>query len=276
MQYGIEIVPFGEFGEPQVVVQLAQAAEAAGWEAVWVWDHLAFPYGVGDPWVLLTAVATTTTQIKLLPGVAALPRYKPHLLARLLTSLDRLSTDDFILGAGMGALHEFTSVGEAGDYKTRAAMLDEGLDLLTRIWSGQPVTHHGAHYTVNDLTFLPQPIQQPRIPIWIGGDSAAALRRAAQWDGWIMGTVDENCVTTTTPAQIGECVAAIRQQRTSDAPFAIAVNGVSQPNETAHVRAYEAAGATWWFEAVLGCLSVDEMLAGVCRRSTLSLCAAAY
>lgn len=273
MQYGIEIVPFGEFGEPQVVVQLAQAAEAAGWEAVWVWDHLAFPYGVGDPWVLLTAVAATTTQIKLLPGVAALPRYKPHLLARLLTSLDRLSNGRFILGAGMGALHhEFASVGEAGDYKTRAAMLDEGLDLLTRIWSGQPVTHHGAHYTVNDLTFLPQPIQQPRIPIWIGGDSAAALRRAAQWDGWIMGTVDENCVTTTTPAQIGESVAAIRQQRTSDAPFAIAVDGVSQPNETAHVRAYEAAGATWWFEAVFGLRgSVDEMLARIAAGPPVSL-----
>lgn len=265
MQYGIEIIPFGEFGEPQIFMQLAQAAEACGWEALWVWDHLAFPYGVGDPWVLLSAAAAVTARLKLLPGVAPLPRYKPHVLARLLITLDRLSNGRLILGVGSGGLAgEYTAYGEPGDTKTRAAMLDESLDILTRLWLGEPVTHHGTHYTVDHVAFTPRPIQQPRIPIWVGGDSPAALRRAAHWDGWIIGTIDENQQITMTPAQVSQRVAAIQQQRHAAVPFAVAVDGVSQPGNTAHVRAYEAAGATWWFEAIFGLRgSLDDMLARI-------------
>ncbi len=266
MHFGIEIVPFGEFAEAQNIVRLAQAAEAAGWEALWVWDHLAMPYGVADPWVTLTAVAANTSTLKILPGVAALPRYKPHLLARLLASLDRLSNGRFILGAGLGAIHgEFANVGENSTYQTRAAMLDEMLDLLAAFATGEPVTHHGPHYNIDNLAILPPPLQQPRYPVWIGGDSPAAYRRAARWDGWIIGTINENSKITLPPEALAQRVAAIQRLRLANLPpLAFAVDGISQPGETALAKEYAAAGATWWFEVLFGLRgSIDELLARV-------------
>ncbi len=266
MQYGIEIAPFGEFANPQNIVRFAQEAEAAGWEALWIWDHLAMPYGVADPWVTLAAVAAATSTLKILPGVAALPRYKPHLLARLLASLDRLSNGRFILGAGLGALHrEFASVGERSTYHTRAAMLDEMLDLLAKLASGEPVTYQGAHYTLDNLAILPPPVQQPCYPVWIGGDSPAAFRRAARWDGWIMGTVNEKSEITMPPEAIAQRITTIQQQRSADLPpLIVAIDGITQAGETALVREYAAVGAHWWFEILFGLrASMDELLARV-------------
>ena len=141
MQFGIEIVPFGIFANPRVVMQFAREAEDAGWEGLIVWDHVTFPHGNGDPWVLLSAAAAVTEKLKLITGVTPIPRYRPHLLARMLTSLDILSRGRLILGAGLGAQdEEFTCFGEPGDKKVRAAMLDEGLEVLTQLWSGESVT----------------------------------------------------------------------------------------------------------------------------------------
>ena len=186
MQYGIEVVPFGDFSDPRPVVQLAQAAEAAGWEAIWLWDHVVFPYGAGDPWVTLAAVATATQRLKLCTGVAPLPRYRPHLLARTLTALDLLSGGRVIFGTGLGIAPDFAPFGEPADDKTRAAMLDEGLELLTGLWSGEEITHQGRFYTAAAARLLPTPIQQPRIPIWIGGDSPppCAVRPAGTAGSW--------------------------------------------------------------------------------------------
>jgi alkanesulfonate monooxygenase SsuD/methylene tetrahydromethanopterin reductase-like flavin-dependent oxidoreductase (luciferase family) len=98
MRFGIEIVPFGDFADPRQVLQMAEAAEVAGWEGVWLWDHIMFPYGAGDPWVMLAAIAAKTRDLKLIPGVAVLPRYSPPTLARLLTGLDLLSEGRVVLG----------------------------------------------------------------------------------------------------------------------------------------------------------------------------------
>lgn len=262
MQYGLEIVPVGPFSDPRKVVKLAQAAEAAGWEGIYIWDHVLFgPYGVGDPWVALSAVAATTSRLKLCTGVAPLPRYRPHLLARTLAALDLLSQGRAIFGTGLGVAGDFTPFGEPGDDKTRAAMTDEGLALVVKLWSGEAITHAGGHYTATNAQLLPAPVQRPRIPIWIGGDSNAALRRAARWDGWIMGTIDEQCRITKTPDQIASQVAYIRQQRTVDSPFAVAIDGVSAAGDDALPRAYAQAGATWWFEAIfLSRASEDELV----------------
>ena len=262
MHYGIEVVTFGEFGDPRVVVRLARAAEAAGWEGLWVWDHIVFPYGVGDPWVILCAVAASTRRLKLCPGIAPLPRYRPHVLARLLTSLDILSEGRIIFGAGLGGVaEEFTAYGESGDAKARAGMLDEGLEVLTRLWSGEPVTHHGKYYSLENVVHSPVPAQRPRLPVWIGGESRAARRRAARWDGWIVNAVNENCETVRTPELLAEQVAYLRQHRANAAPFDVALDGLSQPGDGARAREYEAAGATWWFETLFGLRgSVEEML----------------
>ena len=260
MHYGIEVVPFGEYANPRRVMELAQAAEAAGWEAIWLWDHLLFPYGTGDPWVTLAAVAAVTEKLKLVTGVAALPRYKPHVLARTLVGLDLLSAGRVILGAGAGVDFDFTPFGEAADAKTRGAMLDEGLAMLVGLLSSEPFTQHGRYYHAENAQLVPGPVQQPRIPVWIGGDSPAAYRRAAQWDGWIIGTVDEAQNITLPPAQLAERVQTIRSRRTNDSPFDVAVDGCTQPNGAGLVAEYADAGATWWFEAIFGTRGSHEDL----------------
>ncbi len=248
MHYGIEVVPFGDFSDPRAIVHLAKMAEEAGWEGLWIWDHIVMPFGVGDPWVTLAAAAAGTQKLKLCVGVSPLPRYRPHLLARTLSGLDLLSQGRLIFATGLGIESDFAPFGEPPDNKTRAAMLDEGLDLLTGYLSGEAVTHQGKYYSAQQVRLAPTPYQKPCIPIWIGGDSPAALRRAARRDGWIMGTVDENGKISQPPDQIARQAAYIRQHRITEAPFDIAIDGASEAGETALAREYEEAGATWWFE----------------------------
>jgi alkanesulfonate monooxygenase SsuD/methylene tetrahydromethanopterin reductase-like flavin-dependent oxidoreductase (luciferase family) len=250
MHYGIEVVPFGDFADPRQIVQIAKEAEATGWEGLWIWDHVVMPWGTGDPWITLAAVAASTKQLKLCLGVAPVPRYRPHLLARTLTGLDLLSDGRVIFGTGSGIPSDFIPFDEPAEAKVRAEMLDEGLDLMTRYLSGQPVTYHGKFYHAEAVQIIPSPIQKPRLPIWIGGGSKAALRRAARWDGWIMGTVDENSHITYPPEKIAVDSAFIRAHRTVPGPFDIAVDGVSQPGVHSVAKEYAEAGATWWFEAI--------------------------
>lgn len=250
MHFGIEVVPFGPYSDPRAVAELAQAAEAAGWEAITLWDHVLFPYGTGDPWVTLAAVAATTSRIKLCTGVSPLPRYGPHVLARTLIALDLLSQGRVVLGAGAGVDFDFTPVDPASTPKARAAILDESLEILAHLLAGEAITHQGEHFRFDHVQLVPGPVQRPRIPVWIGGDSQPAYRRAAQWDGWIIGTIDEQQTITLTPAQVGERVEAIHRHRTNDAPFAVAVAGATAPGNAALPRAYADVGATWWFESL--------------------------
>jgi alkanesulfonate monooxygenase SsuD/methylene tetrahydromethanopterin reductase-like flavin-dependent oxidoreductase (luciferase family) len=250
MHYGIEVVPFGDFSNPRAIVRLAQAAEAAGWEGLWIWDHVLMPYGTGDPWITLAAVAASTARIKLLTGVSPLPRYRPHLLARMLTGLDLLSQGRIIFGTGLGIAPDFAPFGEPADDKTRAEMLDEGLQVLAGLWSGEEFSHRGEHYTTEAVRLVPTPVQRPRVPVWIGGGSRAALRRAARWDGWIMGTVDEQGKVTNPPENVARDVHRILELRRPDGPFDIAIDGITPAGERGLAADYEGAGATWWFEAI--------------------------
>jgi alkanesulfonate monooxygenase SsuD/methylene tetrahydromethanopterin reductase-like flavin-dependent oxidoreductase (luciferase family) len=264
MHYAIEIVPFGEFGEPHAVMRLAQAAEAAGWEGLFLWDHLAYVFGWpgADPWVLLSAVAATTSRLKLGVDVTPLPRRRPQVLAHTLVTLDRLSEGRVIFGAGLGGtMEEFNFFGEPDDIRRRAAMLDEGLALLDGLLRGERVDHQGSYYTAKGVTLAPLPIQQPRPPIWIGGESKAALRRAARWDGWIIPGANMEGQMEKTPEWLAEHVAEIRLQRASNDPFEVAINGVSAADETGLPKTYASAGATWWLECLFGMRgSVEEML----------------
>jgi hypothetical protein len=259
MHYGIEVVPFGQFGDPRIVMDYARSAEKAGWEGIWVWDHILFPAGVGDPWVILSAVAASTKKLTLVTGVSPLPRYPVPILARMLTSLDILSDGRVIFGTGLGMDNEFDQVGQPGDPATRAAMLDEGLTLLTRLWSGDPVTHSGDHYTIKKVTSIPSPVQDP-IPIWIGGGSQAALRRAARWDGWIINTINEKCEIIRSPEVLARQIKYIRRYRESDELLDVAIDGLSDPDDKDSdlLYQYEKAGATWWFEGIFGLRGNEE------------------
>src|SRR3712207_4686392 len=177
MRYGIVTANLGDYADPRVAVRLAQVAEGAGWEALFVWDHLGYVWGSPscDPWVVLPAVAASTTHLALGTAITPLARRRPHIVANALASLDLLSGGRVVFGAGLGGVvEEFTAFGDPGDMKERAAMLDEGLMILNRLWSGAPVTHHGPHYAAEGVTLAPLPLQLPRIPIWIGRESAPA------------------------------------------------------------------------------------------------------
>lgn len=267
MHYAIEIVPFGEFGEPHAVMRLAQEAEAAGWEGIFVWDHLAYAFGWpgGDPWVLLSAVAATTSRLKLGVDVTPLPRRRPQVLAHTLVTLDRLSQGRVIFGAGLGGTsEEFSLFGEPDDLQRRAAMLDEGLELLDGLLRGQAVNHQGAYYTAKGVTLTPLPVQQPRPPIWIGGESRAALRRAARWDGWVIPGTNMEGKMEKPPEWLADKVGEIRSQRAVSDPFDVAISGVSAADDQALPQAYAAAGATWWLECLFGLRgSLEDMLARV-------------
>jgi alkanesulfonate monooxygenase SsuD/methylene tetrahydromethanopterin reductase-like flavin-dependent oxidoreductase (luciferase family) len=157
-----------------------------------------------------------------------------------------------IFGAGLGGVREeFTAFGEPGDAKERARMLDEGLTVLDGLWSGEPLTHHGQHYHLENVSLAPLPLQRPRIPIWIGGEGAPALRRAARWDGWLAPATSPEGMAKD-PERIAEMVAEIQHHRRADTPFEVAVDGYSEPGDPTLPRAYEAAGATWWLESIHG------------------------
>ncbi|HEX9107745.1 MAG TPA: TIGR03619 family F420-dependent LLM class oxidoreductase [Longimicrobiales bacterium] len=255
MRYGIDLATLGEYADPRAAVQFAVAAEAAGWDAFFVWDHLAFAWGVpsGDPWVILAAAAQVTTRLSLGTAVTPLPRHRPPTLARTVASLDVLSQGRVIFGAGLGGVpQEFSAFGEDAGLRLRAAQLDEGLDVLAGLWSGAAFTYRGQHYAVEGVTLAPLPVQRPRVPIWIGGHARPALRRAARWDGWLEAADDEQSEMVARPEDVAANLAYIQQHRTAAAPFAVALTGVSPAGDSARVREYEAAGVNWWLESLHG------------------------
>jgi probable F420-dependent oxidoreductase len=253
VRYGIDIANLGRYADPGIVVATARAAEAAGWEALFVWDHLGFVWGApsADPWVVLAAVAQATRRLLLGTAVTPLPRRRPAVLATTVATLDRLSGGRVILGVGTGGVAaEFTAFGEPGGAVDRAAMLDEGLKVVTGLWSGRPVTHAGRFYRVDGVTLAPPPVQRPRVPVWIGGASPAARRRAARWDGWVVGCDDEQGDMVVPPERIAANAAEIAGQRPADDAFDIAVIGASGGAGDPIASAYAKAGATWWLEHI--------------------------
>jgi alkanesulfonate monooxygenase SsuD/methylene tetrahydromethanopterin reductase-like flavin-dependent oxidoreductase (luciferase family) len=261
VRFSINIPNFGDFADAEAVARVASAAEAAGWDALFVWDHVVhrkrLRRSFGDPWMLLTAAALATTRIQLGPLVTPVPRRRPQQLARQVSTLDNLSDGRVIFGAGLGGPieDEYGSFGEPTDPKLLAERLDEGLDLLERYWSGEPVTHHGRHYDVDDVTLLPTPVQRPRVPVWIGGfwPSRPPMRRAARWDGAV--PLFESAKHGHPPPvdEVRDLVAYVRSHRDSDPerPFEVVLGGPS-PTGAADARDLLGplieAGATWWDE----------------------------
>lgn len=249
---GLTVPIFGELAEPAVVADLARRAEEAGWDGFFVWDHVVYrrdPEGphadrrpdlpVADPWVTLAAVATATSRIRLGPLVTPLPRRRTHVLARATTTLDRLSEGRLVLGVGIGGdgYGEFSDFGDTVDARTRGAMLDERLDLLVDLWSGEVVDHDGDHATARDTRFLPRPVQRPHPPVWAAGrfPNVAPMRRAAELDGFFPIDMDG-------PDDLATIVERVRDQRGSVEGWDLVAQG--RPGDDA--RPWIAAGATWW------------------------------
>ncbi|TDX03684.1 LLM class flavin-dependent oxidoreductase [Kribbella sp. VKM Ac-2566] len=262
MRFSINIPNFGDFADAHTVTRVAKAAEDAGWDGLFFWDHVVHskerrrgqPFG--DPWMLMTAAALATSRIKLGPLVTPIARRRPEQLARQVATLDGLSGGRVIFGAGLGGPidDEFGSFGDETDPKVLASRLDEGLDLLAAYWSGERVNHAGEHYRADDVELLPATVQRPRPPVWIAGywPRKAPMRRAARWDGAVPLFESANHGEAPPVDELRDLVAFIDGERKDGiTPYDVIVGGIS-PADPARSRALveplAEAGATWWDE----------------------------
>jgi alkanesulfonate monooxygenase SsuD/methylene tetrahydromethanopterin reductase-like flavin-dependent oxidoreductase (luciferase family) len=243
VKFGLLVSNIGTYGDPKTIVELARAAERAGWDAFLVWDHLGFVWAgsAADPWVTLGAAAASTDRILLGTGVTPVARRRPQVLASEIATLDRLSGGRVIFGAGLGGGHgEFARFGEDENERARAERLDEGLDVIRALLDGDVVEHRGEHYVVEGVQLQPPP--ERRVPIWIGGTSKRARARAARFDGWFADTADKDKILKTPE----EFAALLEGYDLGDVAFM----GYSDAGDRALQESYADAGATWWIEQI--------------------------
>jgi alkanesulfonate monooxygenase SsuD/methylene tetrahydromethanopterin reductase-like flavin-dependent oxidoreductase (luciferase family) len=230
---GVYLAPFDELVDPNTLAELAQSAEANGWDGLFVWDHVRYRApvrAVADPWVALAAMAAATERIRLGPLVTPISRRRVHKLARETVTLDLLSRGRLTLGVGLGSDRndELEPFGEVVDPRERARLLDAGLERLAGYWAGE---------------FEPPPVQSPRIPVWVAArwPSRRPLRRAARWDGLFP-------IELPGPEALAELAAEVRVLRDQaglDGPFDLVVD--LPPHSD--LGPWEAAGASWLLAA---------------------------
>lgn len=253
MRYAVDVPNFGAFGDTRILADLAKLTEDAGWDGFFIWDHIHWrPFAHVDPWVALTAIALNTQRIRIGPMITPIPRRRPHKLARETVSVDHLSNGRLILGVGSGGGEdEYDNLGEAETPQRRGAQLDEGLEVLTALWSGEVVKHTGDHFKVVNTQFLPTPVQQPRIPIWVGGfwPNKKPMRRAARYDGVFPLTHgSQGGVPSVEEVRaVVEYIAAERGNRDFDVARVGRSSG-KPVEDRALVEPFAEVGVTWWLE----------------------------
>ena len=259
MKFGLDLTIFGELADPGLLADLAVEAEDAGWDGFFLWDHVASAYEpeVTDPWIALTAVAVRTRRLIIGPMVTPLARRRMTKLARETVALDHLSGGRLVLGVGLGAHdeQEFRAFGDEADRVARGQILDESLELLDRLWSGQPVSFEGRHLRTTAEPFLPTPLQRPRIPIWVAGlwPAKRPMRRAAAWDGAFPIKSGGGFEYQMTAQEMSDAKAFIEAQRSRDDSFDLVHAGLLSGDgaaDEALVRPYIDAGVTWWLEHI--------------------------
>lgn len=168
------------------VTAMARWAEDRGFDHVACGEHLFFHGRTANAFVVLAAAAGATQRIRLLSALTIVPVYPAALAAKLAATLDQVSNGRFDFGVGVGGEHppEFAAVGV--DVADRAARMDEGLELMAQLFTGDEVTFDGRYTTINSLALNPAPVQRPGPPVWIGGRKPAAFRRAGRFaDHWM-------------------------------------------------------------------------------------------
>ena len=261
---------------PRDIVELACDAEQAGWEGVFVWDCIDMRgEQTHDPWILLAAIATRTERLRFGPLITPLSRRRPWKVARETVTLDHLSNGRLVLPVGLGEISDsgFSNVGEELDRKKRAKMLDESLDIITGLWSEQPFSYDGEYYHVQEMAFVPGPVQSPRIPIWVVGAwrRKKSLERTLRYDGILAAKMnDDGSFTDMAPPDIQALKTYIDEHRTLTTPFDIVYEGETpgdDPTQAASiVRPLAEAGVTWWLEAVWRTPETEGGLEGMRQR----------
>ena len=277
MKHALYAPNFGTFGDVKQLVEFAKAADDAGWDGFFLWDHLRtidLPATdpVIDPWIAMTAIACNTTHLRFGALVTPLSRRRPWKVARESATLDRLSDGRLVLGAGIGGdfYREFSGFGEEVGNKLHAEKLDEALQMLDELWSGEETSFKGEHYQLTDIQFHPTPVQQPRIPIWLAGvwPGTKPFQRAAKWDGIFpiyRGDGEFPAV------EVSSMRAYINGFRTAETPFdVVIVTRSHKPGSTDPVPSDEylhrlsdlaAAGVTWSLQSLDMKSDIAEVMA---------------
>lgn len=253
--------------DPRDLVELGVAAEEAGFDGYFLWDHIVFANRgdgppVQDPWSVLSVVAARTSRITIGTVVTPVPRRRPWQLARQTTTLDLLSNGRVVLGVGIGspAYGDFGIFHEPSGDRERAELLDEGLDVLAGLWSGEPFSYSGKHLNVDTVRFSPAPVQRPRIPVWVAGVLPAPrpIERAARWDGFVpIRWSESDGLVRPSPDDVAAVIGKITAQRPrgegdgAGAGYDMVVWAEVAPEPASLpdlARPYAKAGATWWIE----------------------------
>ena len=225
LRRGLYLAPFDELADPLVLVDLAVAAEARGWDGLFLWDHIVYRPPVralADPWVALSAIAARTRRLRLGPLVTPLSRRRVQKVARETVTLDHLSRGRLTLGVGLGNPSDFAPFGEVVDARERARRLDEALRQLVEFWDGR---------------FEPRPLQRPRIPVWVAAvwPHRRPVRRALRFDGLFP-------IQLPSPEALAELAGEIERDRDAGlAGFDLVVE-ISAGQDTGP---WHQAGATW-------------------------------
>jgi alkanesulfonate monooxygenase SsuD/methylene tetrahydromethanopterin reductase-like flavin-dependent oxidoreductase (luciferase family) len=241
VQRGLFIPQFGELADPRLLARLGERAERAGWDGLFVWDHIQYRAPAAlvlDPWVTLAAIGAATSRLRLGAMVTPLARRRPWVVARQLAALDLLTVGRMVLGVGLGlddSGKELSTFGEELDARTRAQMLDEALDIVHGLLSGQPVHHRGPHYVADGATFLPTPVQSP-LPTWVAArwPNRAPLRRAVRYQGVF-------AIEVAAPADAEALGHEVDLMRRGGGPFDIVV----APEPGWPAQDWAQAGVTW-------------------------------
>jgi probable F420-dependent oxidoreductase len=191
------------FSGPRAFWRWVELLEEGGVDSLWQSDRLVSPQPALEPMALMAALAGGTERLKFGMNVVVLPLRDPLLLAKQCATIDHLSGGRLLPAFGVGNARspDWDAVGLSP--RGRGARADEALELLTRLWAEREVSFEGEHYRLSGVTIEPRPVQQP-LPLWIGGDSEAAIRRTARvGSGWLGGLH--------TIARTKETVAAIRR-----------------------------------------------------------------
>ena len=259
MKFGVSVPNKGIYSDINLVVELAQIAEGADWDGFYLWDHVAGPAKTPfvDPWICMAAIAARTRKMRLGIMVTPLSRRRPWKVAREIVALDHLSTGRMVLGVGLGYFKnkEFKEFGEESDPIIRGDMLDEGLEIIAGLQSGEEFSYQGNHYQITGTVFRPKPVQHPRIPVWVGGmwPNKRPFRRAARWNGVIpMGK--GSGYASLSPAELRAIKEFIIKNRVSEEPFDYCLGGQTKGESLSEdksiIAPYQLEGLTWWIESI--------------------------
>jgi alkanesulfonate monooxygenase SsuD/methylene tetrahydromethanopterin reductase-like flavin-dependent oxidoreductase (luciferase family) len=258
VKHGIYLPVFNEFADPRRSATLAGAAEAAGFDGLFVWDHMLAEPGmaVADAWITLAAIATSTTRLRFGPMVTPLARRRPWVLARQIASLDQLSGGRLTVGVGLGddGWREFSTFSEETSPRLRGELLDESLQVVRQLLSGNVVDFTGRHFVIDSAEFQPRPVQDP-VPFWaaVRWPNRKPLARAARLQGCFpifAGSGQRPAPPAVADlAALREALAGLGAPPSHDLVVRVALHTLAPADRAATVAMLAEAGVTWLLEA---------------------------